>query len=149
MKRLHLVEIVDQDWCPRAVRHGLTDFLQLAFTNTRAYAAMVPVLAAALRRSGERRIVDLCSGASGPWMWLQPALAKVGLTVSVCLTDKYPNLEAFAKARQATPHGIRYYSQPVDATEVNSELQGFRTIFTAFHHFTPERGRAATPIPLH
>ena len=28
MKRLHLIEIHDQHWCPRTVRDGETDYLQ-------------------------------------------------------------------------------------------------------------------------
>jgi hypothetical protein len=38
---------------------------------------------------------------------------------------------------------IRYHPQPVDATRVPDELGGFRTIFSAFHHFRPEEARAA------
>ena len=84
----YLIEIHDQDWCPRAVRDGETDYLQFVIATTKPYAAMVPILAAALRRTGARQVLDLCSGAAGPWLWLQPVLAEQGVSVSVCLTDK-------------------------------------------------------------
>ena len=89
MKRLHLIEIEDQDWCPFTVRDAVTDYLRFILSASKPYAVIIPFLAAALKRNGARRIIDLCSGAAGPWPWLQPVLAEMGLKVSVCLTDKY------------------------------------------------------------
>ena len=106
------------------------------------YTAMVPLLATALQRTGARRVLDLCSGAAGPWLWLHPVLAGLGVSVSVCLTDKYPNKEAFARLSTVTHQAISYHPQPVDAARVPGELLGFRTMFTAFHHFSPEQARA-------
>src|SRR5437660_8425292 len=98
MKRLHLIEIEDQDWCPRTFRDATTDYLQFALAATKPYAVLIPILATTLQRTGTRQILDLCSGAAGPWLWLRPVLAEMGLSVSVCLTDKYPNMEAFGHA---------------------------------------------------
>ena len=139
MKRCHLIEIEDQAWCPRAVRDGITDFLQFTLAASRSYDAIQPVLAVTLRRVSSRRVIDLCSGAAGPWLSLQPELARSGLDVSVCLTDMYPNLGAFELFKDATDHAITYCPQPVDAAQVPGELTGFRTMFTAFHHFHPEK----------
>ena len=58
MKRLHLIEIEDQDWCPRSIRDATTDYLQYALAVTKTYAAMIPVLASVLQRTGTRRILD-------------------------------------------------------------------------------------------
>lgn len=142
MKRIHLIEIHDQDWCPRTLRNGATDYLQFVVATTKPYAAMVPILAGALRRSGTRQVLDLCSGAAGPWLWLQPVLAERGVSVSVCLTDKYPNLEVFRESSGLTHQSISYHPSSVDAMRVPEELIGFRTMFAAFHHFRPEQGRA-------
>ena len=149
MKRLHLIEIHDQDWCPRTVRDGETDYLQFVIATTKPYAAMVPILAAALHRTGAREVLDLCSGAAGPWLWLQPVLAEQGVSVSVCLTDKYPNLEAFRQSNRLTPHSISFYPQSVDATRVPEQLTGFRTLFSAFHHFRPEQACAVLADAIH
>jgi hypothetical protein len=142
MKRLHLIEIEDQAWCPRSVRDAATDFLQYALAATKTYEAMIPILAAVLQRTGTRRIVDLCSGAAGPWLWLHPVLVEMGVNVSVCLTDKYPNLEGFERASRLTNQIVSFHSQPVDPTQVPGDLLGFRTMFTAFHHFRPEQACA-------
>jgi hypothetical protein len=141
MKRLHLFEIHDQEWCPRAIRDAVTDYLQFVIARTKPYAAVIPILAAALKRSGTRPVLDLCSGAGGPWLWLQPILAEQGVNVSVCLTDKFPNL-ALEPSRAVPGRAIRYHPGPVDATRVPDELVGFRTIFSAFHHFRPGEARA-------
>jgi hypothetical protein len=142
MKRLHLIEIEDQDWCPRSVRDAATDYLQCFFVATRTYAAMIPILAAVLQRTGSQRVLDLCSGSAGPWLWLRPALAEKGVSVSVCLTDKYPNLEGFERASRLTNQVISHHPQPVDPTQVPGDLHGFRTMFSAFHHFRPEQACA-------
>ena len=142
MKRLHLIEIHDQDWCPRAVRNAETDYLQFTIAATKPYAAIVSILATALQRTGAQQVLDLCSGAAGPWLWLHPVLAERGVNVSVRLTDKYPNREAFGRSSCPKDQAITYHSQPVDATGVPGELPGFRSMFTAFHHFRPEQACA-------
>jgi len=125
MKRLHLFEIEDQPWCPPTVRDALTDYLQFALVATKPYAAMVPLLATALQRTGAPRVLDLCSGAAGPWLWLHPVLAEMGVSVSVCLTDKYPNKEAFERAHLNSNSKIWFDPRPVEATEVPADLMGF------------------------
>src|SRR5262245_26595592 len=142
MKRLHLIELEDQEWCPRTIRDAATDYLQFVLSATKPYAGVIPILAAALQRTGARHVLDLCSGAAGPWLWLQPVLTERGIPVSVCLSDKYPNMEAFGRSSCLTNQTISYHPQPVDATRVPNELPGFRTMFTAFHHFRPEQARA-------
>jgi hypothetical protein len=111
MKRLHLIEIHDLDWCPRSIRNAETDYLQFVIAKMKGYAPVVPVLAVALQLTATRQVLDLCSGAGGPWIWLQPVLAERGLDVSVCLTDKYPNPEALRASRDLNlaHQAIRYH----------------------------------------
>jgi hypothetical protein len=121
--RLHLLEIHDLPRCPQSLRDALTDFLAFFVDHTHAYDAVVPLLRRAVARVGARRIVDLCSGAGGPWRRLA---AQVG--TPVLLTDLYPHQEI--------------HPAPVDARQVPAELDGFRTMFTSFHHFRPGEARA-------
>ncbi len=120
--RLQLVEIHDLPSCPSSLRDALTDFLAFTENLTGAYDPVGPLLRRALVRTKARRIVDLCSGAGGPWRRLG---AQVG--VPVILTDLYPHNDDVTR---------------VDARAVPAELDGFRTIFTAFHHFRPAEARA-------
>src|ERR1044072_4630980 len=120
--RLHLVEIHDLAWCPRALRDALTDFLSFFANTGGAYDSVGPLLRAAIERTGARRIIDLCSGAGGPWSRLA---AIVGLPVGK--THLYAHYPAVLR---------------VDARAVPPEPDGFRTIFTPFHHFRPAEARA-------
>lgn len=141
MKRLHLIEIEDQPWCPRVIRDYATDYLQFATVATKAYASVMPLLADALKRTDSRRILDLCSGGTGPWLDLLPMLRAAGVDASIRLTDKYPNREAFERASRESHGAITRHFEPVDARTVPAELAGFRTMFSAFHHFRPEQAQ--------
>jgi hypothetical protein len=100
-------------------------------------------------RGGRRADCSTTLGAAGPWLWLQPVLAERGMSVSVCLTDKYPNLEAFRQSNRLTHQSISYHPQSLDATRVPGELTGFWTIFSAFHHFRPEQACAVLANAVH
>jgi hypothetical protein len=140
MKRRHFIELEDLPWWPRVFRDGETDYLATALRVAKTYSVMVPRLAAALERSGARQIVDLCSGGGGPWLDLLPALRARNATVSLCLTDKYPNTDALAKVAEKMP-GVRFEAESVSALDVPERLTGFRTVFAAFHHFRPTDAR--------
>ncbi len=120
--RVHLVEIHDLPSCPPSLRDALTDFLAFIANLAGAYDPVAPLLRRALARTGAHRIIDLCSGAGGPWRTLA---TQVG--VPVVFTDLYP-------------HGHNVVR--VEARSVPAELDGFRTVFTAFHHFRPAEARA-------
>ncbi len=142
MRRLHLLEIEDQPWCPAVLRDAATDFLQFMIVVTDTYLPAVPLLRSALERAGTRQVVDLCSGGGGPWASLLPRLDTPDEPVQVRLTDRYPNQEAFERARERTGGRLAVHPDPVDATALPAGLTGFRTLFTAFHHFRPEAARA-------
>ena len=141
MRRLHLFEIEDQWWCPRRIRDAATDYLASAERLSDPYGPAVPLLAPALERARADRIVDLGSGAGGSWPKLARALEDAGRPVEVWLTDKYPNMPALERARAASGGRLRIYPRPVDATRAPGNLQGFRTLFSSFHHFRPREAR--------
>ena len=67
--------------------------------------------------------------------------AKPGTEISVLLTDKFPNAKAFDRTKQLLGSNIDCQSNSISAFDVPAEIQGFRTIFTGFHHFRPQDGR--------
>jgi hypothetical protein len=143
MRRMQLIELHDQPWFPGFLRDQVTDALQLILHLVNSYRPIDARLRRALEKSGARQILDLCSGAGGPWLWLYKAFDRQDpSTVSVCLTDKYPNAPAFHRAQVASRNKIRFHAAPVDVAEVPRELDGFRTLFTSFHHFPPQRAQA-------
>jgi hypothetical protein len=157
MRRIQFIELHEQAWFPSSIRDEVTDVLQFGLNLLNAYGPIVPVLRSALERSGSgsdvvgsdecrsnvrRSAVDLCSGGGGPWLALSRQFE--GTTaLHIWLTDKYPNLTSVKTVGTAseTDH-ITYYQSSVDAMKVPVELKGFRTMFTSFHHFSPEEARA-------
>jgi len=136
-------EFHDHKWFPKSLRDGVTDGLQLILSLGGIYRPIVRLLNEAVEASGAERIVDLCSGGGGPWLWLyRLLLVRDGRRIEVCLTDKYPNIAAFENARQETGGQVTFYRGFLDAGSPPRELAGFRTIFTSFHHFTPDEAVA-------
>ena len=142
MKRLHLLELEDQPWFPATIRDLATDYLQFIQTHFRLDRTMAPLVARLLEATGTRRIVDLCSGGSGPLLLLLEDLAAQGIEARATLTDLFPNIPTFAAIAAASNGRIDFERQAVDARRVPDRLDGLRTIFNGFHHLTPEDARA-------
>lgn len=143
MPRRHGIEIHEQAWCPGAVRDGVTDFLQFSANLGDYFALSVPLLRRGLARSRTRLIVDLCSGAGGPWPRLYERVAAgEDEKLTVLLTDRQPNARSMQLATEESEGGLRYLPEPVDARLVPPQLAGFRTLFHSFHHFRPREARA-------
>lgn len=138
MRRLQLIEIHEQPWFPSSLRDDVTNSLQFGLNLLKAYSPIVPLLQGALGITHTRTIVDLCSGAGGPWLDLSNRIhGDAQSSLQILLTDKFPNLTAFQIARANAGNQICYFPNSVDAMKVPVELTGFRTIFTSFHHFPP------------
>lgn len=138
MKRLQLFEFEDLAWLPGRLRDMQTDFLRQMGIVLHLYAPVVPLIDKVLERMSSRRIVDLCSGAAGPW----EQLLATGWEVTVTLTDRYPNRAAFARAQARHAPHLDYCPDPVDARQLPAHLDGMRILFNGFHHFRPADARA-------
>lgn len=141
MPRHQLVELEDLPWFPAILRDGGTAFLAFGAKAAGHGKLFAPVLAKAIAATGATRIVDLCSGGGGPARLVADALAEGGQRVNVLLTDLYPNPKAYMLAGEGSDGRVSGRSESVDATAVPADLDGFRTIFNAFHHFPPELAR--------
>lgn len=142
MKRRQFIELEDQAWFPRLIRDFATDYLQFVQTRLRFDRAMTPLIRRLMEDGGTRRIVDLCSGGSGPLLLLVRDLADAGLQVTVTMTDLYPNIPAFEAIAARSGGRIGYEGSPVDARAVPPGLPGLRTLFNAFHHLAPADARS-------
>ncbi|MFP5277390.1 MAG: hypothetical protein ACLGPM_09755 [Acidobacteriota bacterium] len=143
MDRKPWFELHDSPRFPGFLRDMVTDGLEHTWNTLGIYRCIAPLLRRAVAESGARQVVDLCSGGGGPWLSLAPDLVDdAGQPLPVTLTDKFPNLSAFERTRAVSGGRISFCAEPVDASAVGDDLRGFRTIFSAFHHFTPEAARA-------
>ncbi|SRR5229473_3803663 len=138
-----LFEIHDQPWFPAFLRDQTTDALQFVLDAGHIYAPIAPRLRKALSDTRTNRVIDLCSGAGGPWASLHNSLKAEGTPpVKIFLTDKYPHATEMLNAGMPGPDGIDSYPEPIDATNVPAKLKGFRTMFSSFHHFETTEARA-------
>jgi hypothetical protein len=141
LRRLQLFEVLDLQWCPRAVRRAATDYLEAITSRTDVYRFIREDIFRAVAASGAKHVVDLCSGAGGPWLspgWRAALTRHAPLTV--ILTDKFPS-DALSARLGADP-SMSCVDFPVDAASVPESLRGFRTIFSSFHHFPDNKARA-------
>ena len=133
MRNNSLIEIHDHPSFPPPLRDLFTDALQSLWSFSNSYGAIVPRLRSALDHLDTHQILDLCSGAGGPLITLAPHLQSAAKPIHICLTDKYPNQQAFQRAAIDSTFSYEFHS--IDAANVPADLPGLRTIFSSFHHF--------------
>ncbi len=141
MRRLHLFEFCDLK-SPEILRRMSPEYLEAMWRKTKLSEAVAPRIAMLLQQTGSDQLVDLCAGASGPLPGILNCLARDGISADVIMTDKFPNLDAFERARRRSKGRLRYVSEPVDATQIPPEIKGVRTLFCGLHHFDPTSARA-------
>jgi len=138
MRRIHLFEFEDLPRFPRHIRDYMTDYLQFVANQFDFYKAIVPIIEEGLMRSGGERIIDLASGGGGGLLKLSDHLEGAFPSLSIILTDRYPNLSAFHRTVARKPDVFTCEPAPVDARAVPGHLSGLRTQFLSLHHFEPE-----------
>jgi hypothetical protein len=126
---------MDLPWYPGVFRRLQTNILQVIMTRTPAFDYSLPYITRVMEKTGMKEIIDLCSGASGPWLRLYKQLTDKD--IHIILTDKYPNNKMFKAIKKQTNGKIDYIENSIDALEVPDHIKGIRTIFTGFHHFKP------------
>ncbi len=117
----------------------MMDVLRFMITLLGVYKYIVPLLHQALAHTRQTHLVDLCSGGGGGILQVWEELEKqAGKQFSITLTDKFPNVEAYRFLAQQSHGALTFEPTSVDATAVPPTLTGFRTVFSAFHHFRPK-----------
>lgn len=140
MGRIHLFEFEDKSWCPRVIREVTTDFLLGLYNLFNIYEPAYQKIADVLNKTKVDTIIDCCSGSGGPIKKLREHLDKSGkASITINLTDKYPNTKAFANLEAQYPGKIIGHQNSFDASCMPSSMEGMRTFFSSFHHFQPEQ----------
>jgi hypothetical protein len=141
--RLHLFEFEDLPWFPEIIRSGGTDYLRYLLKATEVYKPCIKLLREVLEKTGETRIIDVCSGGGG---YMEDVCRELGQIshdhISFTLTDKFPNIKAYQHLQNETNGEINFDIRSVDATKVPPDLKGVRTMFSAIHHFQPVQVKA-------
>jgi hypothetical protein len=144
MARIHAFEFEDQAWFPSLIREYMTDFLShMGGWSKIPYLPFTERLARVMERTGDARVVDLCSGGGGPAVLIARELReRLERPVGVVLTDLYPSPSRLDHARAALPEWVELESRSVDARNVPDDLEGFRLVCNGFHHLRPSEAQA-------
>jgi hypothetical protein len=139
---VRLFEIHDQPWFPQFLREEFVDGLQMILDVTNTYQPIAKLLRKRLEECGAERVLDLCSGAGGPWPSLVRHFEINGASApGVFLTDKYPITRKLDDFESPATNRIHFLRHSVDATRIPEHLDGFRTLFSSFHHLSPDEAR--------
>lgn len=142
MQRINLFEFEDLSWFPSLFRKFQTDLLESQLSFFDIYTPIIPKIQEIIQKTHSTQVVDLCSGSAGPLLQIYDRLSDLEKSsISIILTDKYPNTEAFERIKQISNRKIDFIAESVDATSVSPQIRGFRTLFTSFHHFQPDTAK--------
>lgn len=136
-------EFEDQSWFPVILRDNMTEYLRFLFNTFHLYKPVWPLLREVLEKTNNTTIFDLCSGSGGAMEGIYNNLQQTfHKDVKIVLTDLFPSLMVYKRLHHQTNGGISYIAVPVDACAVPHEMDGFRTMFSGFHHFQPPKAKA-------
>ncbi len=140
MKRIHLFEFIDLPWFPNTIRVCMTRLMIVMHNLINAPADVKALILKVLPQSGNKQIIDLCSGSGGPMMSVHKQIQQeYHDDLTLILTDIYPDSN-FAERLNNTNHdSISYQLSPVDAANVDNNLKGVRTLVGGFHHMKPDK----------
>ena len=67
----------------------MVDYLKFLFGNSNFYKPIIPLIVQGLEKSGQNKILDLCSGGGGPIVQVQKSLKELTNTdFKITLSDK-------------------------------------------------------------
>ena len=136
-RRKELFEFIDLNIRPAALRDGMTNIMQLLHRLLRTDKILASKITHVVKITGMTEILDLCSGAGGPFPELLFEMKNThGISLQVTLSDFIPH-----KTAKYTLHrkcrGIHYMEKSVDASHIPAHTGAIRTLFLGFHHMPP------------
>lgn len=141
MKRIHFFEFGDKNWVPKFLRDFETDFLEFGAQQFDIYKDSYELIKGGLNKASVKQIVDMGSGGGGGWKKILTDFNKQKLDYKLLLTDINPNIDALQLIKNEFPKHVDYKAEPVDATNVQSSIKGFRKMFLSFHHLKPKSAK--------
>ncbi len=102
----------------------------------------MPIIEKGVESIGNNTIIDIASGGGGGIIKIAEHLKNSIPHVKIILSDYYPNIAAFKRAKAKQSDVFDYIEYSVNAMNVPPALQGFRTQFLSFHHFRPKEAKA-------
>lgn len=144
MKRIHVFEFEDQNWFPDWIRVRMTRMIVVVHRLLGTSDTLATLLADLMKKTNSQEIIDLCSGSGGPMLDVIEKLRdEHGIKdAKITLTDLYPNKDLAQQLNTDNKPFISYETQAVDATKLNQNQKGLRTMICSLHHMKPAIARA-------
>ncbi len=145
LPRIQAFEFNDSSWVPASLRDTLIETLSRSLDWGGFTRPLVPVIERFLVESNTREVLDLCAGAGGPAMILSHEAVRLGRTPpKILMTDLFPRVHSWTRARERYQGAIDFIAEPVDATQIPAALSEGRArmMINAFHHFPPGLAQA-------
>lgn len=143
MKRIHLFEFEDFPWFPKWIRVCMTRFIVAMHRLVGSSNELAKLTARALKHTDSSKIFDLCSGSGGPMLEVAEILKnKYGVKdLTLTFSDLYPNLETAHMINGQSNPNLSYLTTPVNASNLDEDKKGVRTMICSMHHMKPEVAR--------
>ena len=141
MRRIEGVELEDLDWLPPTLREASHGVLRFVGEVSGQWRRIGRVVERTLERTGEREILDLASGGTGPLLRIAHDLLARGRLQRVTFSDRSPDEAARALIGGLGDPRLRYHPTPLDARDAPGEQAGLRTMLNAFHHLAPAQAQ--------
>lgn len=138
LNKPRLFEFLDFARLPNSLRDAATDDLRFKWQRGGLYKPIAARLTRLLAATGGGDVLDLASGGGGPIWAAYRQMVDDGVDLKVTLSDKFPNLPAFAFLKKISDGGIDFVEEPLDVTAIPPELEGIRTLCASAHHFRLE-----------
>lgn len=121
----------------------MTSYIQTFHKILNSSNHLIPLVEKGLSKSPSSRIVDLCTGSGGPMIEVFKNLKKKKDydQLKITLSDLYPNKKVIKEINRSGNQDIQYLEYPVNATQVDPELTGLRTMVSGLHHLKPDLAR--------
>lgn len=144
MKRIHLFEFEDFPWFPDFLRIGMTRYLNTFHKIMDTPHLLAEILDKGLKKTDQNTIIDMCSGGGGPMEVTRDILEKEygHKDLKLTLTDLYPNTKEAARINALNDPKLEYITQSIDATHIQKERKGLRTMICSLHHIRPSLAKA-------
>jgi hypothetical protein len=143
MKRIQLFEFEDFTWLPKRIRTGMTNLIVVFHKMTGTSTVIAELIRKVRSKYPFTQIVDLGSGSGGAMPEVVRQLNQsTEEPLRLILTDLHPHPEVVAHFNQNDADLISYHPESVDATSLQGELSGLKTMMNSFHHMPPDKARA-------
>ncbi len=145
-KRLQLFEFLDLPWIGGWVRQSMLEYLNfLLYRMAQPYRGVEQILSRWASDGPKGFVLDMGSGGGGHVDWLIRRADASGLPIpKFILSDLFPKANLPTWETIQSRHGITkvgYVADPIDACAPEVSTIRLRSMFSIFHHLTPEQAR--------